>query len=53
MLPVAEIIPPLDTIFPVADIPVVPSSDNDMKLFLECIYGAKTYNVDESGTVML
>ena len=53
MLPVAEIIPPLDIILPVADIPVVPSNDNDMKLVLECIYGAKTYNVDESGTLIL
>ena len=40
MLPVAEIIPPLDIMFPVADIPVVPSSDNAMKPVLECIYGA-------------
>jgi len=30
----------LPTILPVADIPVVPSSDNAMKPVLECIYGA-------------
>ena len=38
---------------PVADIPVVPSSVNDIKIILSYIYGAKTYSVDELGTEIL